>query len=97
MSDQTTTESATNEQLNVSVQPPYISPTLKNLDAKHRPEPSPACETCPASVWFTTSELLKCFCRQMHLIVWDGKETPILKCDGRELALLALADQENKS
>ena len=97
MTDQITNASAQIEHDQASEPPLYISPTLKNLDAKHRPEPSPACETCPASVWFTTSELLKCFCRQMHLIVWDGKETPILKCDGRELALLALAEQENKS
>ncbi|CAG1772417.1 Protein TraH [uncultured bacterium] len=95
MNDQTTNTSAqiTNEQAN---EPPlYISPTLKKLDAKHRPEPSPACETCPASVWFTTNDLLKCFCGRMHLIVWEGNEQPILKCDGRELAILALLEAQN--
>ena len=56
MSDPTTTTSAQIEHDQASGQPLYISPTLKNLDAKHRPEPSPACETCPASVWFSTDE-----------------------------------------
>ena len=95
MSDPTTTESATPTPEQASAPPLYISPTLKNLDSKHRPDPSPACETCPASVWFTTDELLKCFCGRMHLIVWDGTESPILKCDGRELALLALLEEKN--
>jgi DNA polymerase V len=61
---------------------------LQKLDPKHRPDPSPACETCPASLWFATEDQLKCFCARMHLIVWDGIEPPILKCDGRELAIL---------
>lgn len=95
MSDPTTTTSAQIEHDQASGQPLYISPTLKNLDAKHRPEPSPACETCPASVWFSTDEVLKCFCGRMHLIVWDGNEPPILKCDGRELAILALMEAQN--
>lgn len=95
MSDPTTSESAQIEHGQASEPPLYISPTLKNLDPKHRPDPSPACETCPASVWFTTDELLKCFCGRMHLIVWDGAEAPILKCDGRELAILALLQAEN--
>ncbi|SMB33171.1 protein of unknown function (plasmid) [Sterolibacterium denitrificans] len=95
MSDPTTTASAQIEHDQASEQPLYISPTLKNLDAKHRPEPSPACETCPASVWFSTDEVLKCFCGRMHLIVWDGNEPPILKCDGRELAILALMEAQN--
>ncbi len=95
MSDPTMTESHQERSEQPNAELPYISPTLKHLDERHRPEPSPACETCPAALWFTTSELLKCFCRQMHLIVWDGKETPILKCDGRELAILALLEQKN--
>ena len=72
-----------------SESPLYISPVLLTLDTKHRPNPSPSCETCPASVWFITNRL-KCFCSQMHLIVWDQKEPPIMKCDGRELALLKM-------
>ncbi len=95
MTDQITNASAQIEHDQASAPPLYISPTLKNLDAKHRPEPSPACETCPASVWFSTNEVLKCFCSRMHLIVWDGNEPPILKCDGRELAILALLEAKN--
>lgn len=53
MSDPTTSESAQIEHGQASEPPLYISPTLKNLDPKHRPDPSPACETCPASVWFS--------------------------------------------
>ena len=96
MTDQTTTESAQNEPGQDTEPPLYISPTLKNLDAKHRPEPSPACETCPASVWLSTDQVLKCFCSRMHLIVWDGTEDPVLKCDGRELALIALMEAQNE-
>lgn len=95
MNDQTTTESVQTEPGQASAPPLYISPTLKNLDAKHRPDPSPACETCPASVWFSTSDQLKCFCSRMHLIVWDEGEPPILKCDGRELAILALMEAKS--
>lgn len=95
MSDHSTTESAPTKRGQPSAPPLYISPTLQSLDDKHRPEPSPACETCPASVWFTTDEKLKCFCSRMHLIVWDDKEDPILKCDGRELAILALQEAQN--
>ena len=95
MNDPTTNKATQSESGQDSALPLYISPTLKNLDSQHRPEPSPACETCPASLWFTTSELLKCYCSRMHLIVWDGNETPILKCDGRELALLAILAAKN--
>jgi hypothetical protein len=95
MNDQTTNKAAqtTNEQ--GTAPPLYISPTLKNIDVQHRPEPSPACETCPASVWFSTSDQLKCYCSRMHLIVWEAQEPPILKCDGRELAILALLESQN--
>lgn len=95
MSDPTTSESTLSAHDPANEPPLYISPTLKNLDPKHRPDPSPACETCPASVWFSTNALLKCFCGRMHLIVWDGTEAPILTCDGRELAILALSQDEN--
>ena len=94
MNDPITNASTTNEPRQDSGQPLYISPVLAQLEQKHRPNPSPACETCPASVWFITSRL-KCFCSQMHLIVWEDAEPPIMQCDGRELALLKLAlDQE---
>ena len=70
--------------------PLYISPILEQMDEPLRPSPSPACETCPASLWFRNKDQLRCFCTRMHLIVWDDAVQPILKCDGRELALIAL-------
>ncbi len=77
----------------------YCSPVLASLDDERRPDPSPACETCPVSMWFTTARELKCFCARMSLIVWDRKSaaTPILQCDGREMALLALAAKNAKA
>lgn len=95
MNDQTMTDSAPETSSEDNAPPLYISAVLKRLDPKHRPTPSPACETCPLAVWFTTKELLKCFCRQMHLIVWDAEEPPILTCDGRELAILQLQAEQN--
>jgi hypothetical protein len=63
---------------------------LNSLASVYRPSPSPACETCPASMWFNANDQLKCFCTPMHLIVWDETVAPIMTCDGRELALLQL-------
>ena len=42
----------------------YCSPVLAALADEDRPEPSPACETCPVSMWFTTARELKCYCGQ---------------------------------
>ena len=91
MNDSTTHASAPNRREVSSAPLPYTSPTLAALDAKHWPDPSPACETCPASLWWATAEQLKCFCTRMHVIVWDQVEAPVLRCDGRELALIAVA------
>ena len=79
--------------------PLYCSPVLAALEEKDRPDPSPACETCPVSMWFTTSRELKCFCARMNLIVWDRKSAaaPIRQCDGRETALVALAAKQAKA
>jgi hypothetical protein len=76
-----------------SVQPLYVSPILKSLASVHRPSPSPACETCPASIWFSTSDQLRCFCTRMHLMVWDETVPPVMTCDGRELSLLQLQQE----
>lgn len=92
MSDQTTTPSTQDEPELASEQPLYISPTLAALASNQRPSPSPACETCPASMWFKTSDQLKCFCSRMHLVVYDDTVPPISHCDGRELALIALQE-----
>ena len=94
MSDPATPASTPGAPEPVSAQPRYISPILSKMEERHLPQPSPACETCPASMWFNTSGLLKCFCTRMHLIVWDDTVPPIMSCDGRELALLALENME---
>lgn len=78
--------------------PVYISPVLRLLAASSRPHPSPACETCPASLWFSPKDQLKCYCTRMHVLTWDTTAdeppTPVMACDGRELALMALAQSE---
>ena len=73
-----------------SASPCYCSPVLAALSPAERPDPSPACETCPASMWFSNPNELRCFCTRMHLVVWERKSPPVLRCDGRELALLAM-------
>ena len=88
-----TTRSTPSESAQASARPLYISPILKGLASVHRPLPSPACETCPASMWFNTNDQLKCFCTRMHLMVWDDTVPPIMACDGRELALLRLQQE----
>jgi hypothetical protein len=75
--------------------PVYISPTLQRL-AVPLPEPSPACASCPASMWYIAphqdGQQLKCFCKSMHVITWDYGLEPILHCDGKELGLLEIAE-----
>lgn len=96
MSDQTTTPNG--PQMSERQISPYSSPVLQALEAKYRPQPSPACETCPLSMWFTTQTVLKCYCKQMHAVVWDLSNelvTPIMDCDGREIAIAALLDAAN--
>lgn len=78
-------------------QPLYVSPVLMQvaaLDERLLPDPTPACETCPAAMWFTTTEEVKCFCSRMHVMTWatGGKPEPIMRCDGRELALMQMGE-----
>ena len=74
--------------------PIYTSPVLAKLHPDSQPKPWPACATCPASLWFSTSEpSLQCFCTRMHLIVFNGVDKPVMTCDGRELALVELMAQ----
>ena len=68
----------------------YTSPTYSKLDAQSRPDSFIACVTCPASIWYSTPSRLNCYCARMHLIVWDKKVDPIMKCDGREMAIAEL-------
>lgn len=72
--------------------PLYISPILQRIE-KGGPDPSCACASCPASMWFATTQL-KAFCSRMHSIVWDGAQEPIVACDGRELALMAIEQEQ---
>ena len=69
------------------VMPPYISPVLAMLEEHERPEPSLACETCPAVRWYVTGTQLKAYCKEFHAIVWDDHQKPIMICDGREIWL----------
>ena len=64
-----------------------MSVTLERtqLDTSHRPTEEIACSRCPHALWFQTRRTLKCYCRQMCLIVWESHSLPngdILNCDG---------------
>lgn len=71
-------------------QPMHVSPVIQSLAPEARPSPSPACETCPMAMWYATKEALRCFCARTHGVVWTLEDPPIMKCDGRELALLQM-------
>jgi hypothetical protein len=59
------------------------SPTLRALEASRRPKQKTVCETCQNSVWFTTRQEVKCYCRVMFLVTWSNKEpTEFTGCDG---------------
>ena len=62
------------------------SPTLTALAAARRPKIKTACETCPNSMWFSSPQEVKCYCRIMHLISWSAKESNLITmCDGNFL------------
>ena len=62
------------------------SPTLTALDAARRPKIRTACESCPNSMWFSSPEEVKCYCRIMHMISWSGKDSNLITmCDGKFL------------
>lgn len=59
------------------------SPTLAALDRARRPKIKTACETCPNSMWFSSPQEVKCYCKVMHLISWSAKEANLITiCDG---------------
>jgi hypothetical protein len=59
------------------------SPTLLALETSRRPKLKTVCETCQNSVWFTTPQEVKCYCRVMFLVTWSNKEpTQFTGCDG---------------
>ena len=59
------------------------SPTLAELEENRRPKAKTVCEDCPNSVWFTSPNEVKCYCRVMFLVTWSNKEpNQITACDG---------------
>ena len=69
----------------------YFSPTLARLPEARRPLPLPACASCPASGWYTTTKGLACYCTNYGRTVWNKVMPPVTVCDGREKALARLA------
>ena len=63
------------------------SPTLQNLEPNRRPAPGVACTTCPNSVWYTTKDEAKCYCRVMFLLSYDSTEpsAAVTACDGQTI------------
>ncbi len=68
----------------------YFSPTLARLPVERRPSPLPACASCPASGWYTTTSGLACYCTSYGRTVWSKVSPPVTACDGREKALARL-------
>lgn len=93
--DETTTQTSTSNDYATDEPPLYVSPLIETLPMDERPAISPACETCPSAVWYKTKKRLACYCKSMSLIVWDKDALPILKCDGRERALMKLEAQQD--
>lgn len=75
---------------------PYLSPTLETLQFADKLNPFPACGMCPAAIWYRTEKALLCFCSRMHAITWNGKEPPILNCDGQILAVLQMESEHEQ-
>jgi len=66
--------------------PSAASPTLAALEASRHPQQKTACETCPNSVWFSSPEEVKCYCRVMYLVAWSSQApNQITHCDGQYL------------
>lgn len=60
-----------------------LSPALQALEESRRPSVRTVCMTCPNSVWFTSPEEVKCYCRVMFLITWSSKKPQVITgCDG---------------
>jgi hypothetical protein len=61
----------------------YLSPTLDQLAPEQRPAPLPACGRCQQAMWFLADSDLRCYCKSMQLVVWDGVKPPVRACDGQ--------------
>lgn len=73
---------------------PYISPTLEALQLADKLTPFPACAMCPVAIWYKTQKTLNCFCSRMHALTWNGKEPPVLNCDGQFMAILQMESEQ---
>lgn len=61
----------------------YVSPTLVALEPRQRPIHRTVCEQCPNSMWFSSPQEAKCYCRVMHAISWSTREpVQLTHCDG---------------
>lgn len=59
------------------------SPTLTDLEEARRPKTQIACQMCPNSMWLSSPEEVKCYCRIMHTISYSATEPSLItKCDG---------------
>lgn len=57
--------------------------TLAASDATRLPKPSTVCEQCPNSVWFSSPQEVRCYCRVMYVTTWTTKEPNVITgCDG---------------
>jgi hypothetical protein len=62
------------------------SPTLEALPESRRPSEKTACETCRNSVWFSSKDLVQCYCRVMYLVTWTSRQPKAVQlCDGQYL------------
>jgi hypothetical protein len=50
------------------------SPTVVGLQPGRHAKPSPICAACPRSLWFASTEHLRCFCRLAHVVTWNSEE-----------------------
>lgn len=66
-----------------------FSPILSKLDTSPF-DAEPACANCPLARWIATSAILVVFCQMRH----ETLSTPVLACDGQQLALASLDQKE---
>lgn len=60
------------------------SVVLAQLPLEHRPDPRPACATCPARDWYLTAKGVRCYCKEHRFVSWVSNENPVLICEARE-------------
>jgi hypothetical protein len=59
---------------------------LEALPESRRPSEKTACETCRNSVWFSSKDLVQCYCRVMYLVTWTSRQPKAVQlCDGQYL------------